>query len=244
MNCVEARRLLSLELDGELSEETAFVLARHLDECARCRQRFAAERGLEQGLRRTLIPGAGATPELWARIEKQLARRRPARSWLMFGAAAAVLAALFLLKPFAEPPASLAGVLAVMHEKVLAGTEVPQAELSGAEAVASFFRERLPFPVQVPDGVDVRGGRVCAVKGQKLALVFARDSGRAVSLFTLPKALLGAFPAEAAAMTTQDSRASRHSAANVVLHATDGLLLAAAADLPVEQLRALLQAPR
>jgi anti-sigma factor RsiW len=243
MNCVEARRLLSLELDGELSEETAFALARHLDDCAVCRQRFAAERGIELGLRRKLVPPAPATPELWARIEQKLVRRRPARSWLVFAAAAAVLAAIFLWKR-ADPPATLAGVLAVMHEKVLAGTELPQAALSGAEAVASFFRERLPFPVQVPDGVDVRGGRVCAVKGQKLALVFARDSGREVSLFTLPRTLLGAFPAEAEELATQASRASRHGAANVVLQATDGLLLAAAAELPVEQLRALLQAPR
>ena len=238
MDCQGARHLLSLDLDGELGTETAFALARHLEVCAACARRFAAERRMEAGLRAAVLPPAEADPALWARLAAGLtapARRRRFVPLAIAAAAVLVLAAYWLTRR-APAPHSLAAALAAMHDHVLDGTELPQADLSDPDAVATFFRERVPFTVALPGGVDVRGGRVCAVRGQKLALVFARDAGREVSLFTLPRSLFDAFPGEAVV--------SEHGAACVVLRAGPDTVRAAAAHLPAAHLQAMLDEAR
>jgi anti-sigma factor RsiW len=248
MNCTQARRLLSLDLDGELSEETAFELSRHLDGCRPCAERFAAERELERGLTRALMPAAAPDASLWRDVEQRLRavpRRRPrtvAIAGAIAGALLVVAAVLALLR--ADRDESLRFVLAAMHEKVLAGTELPQAAFDDAAAAAAFFRARVAFPVHVGRGVDVRGGRVCTVRGQKLALLFAQDAGKPVSVFTIPAHLLDAYPEEAHELRARGCLQTEYGSVAVVLARGADVVLAAAAELPPSHLRGVLGGAR
>jgi anti-sigma factor RsiW len=112
--CERASQLISMELDGELSEFERAALARHLEGCADCRESQTLMREIARGLResRTFAPPAGLSASLGASLAPR--RRLPGgrRAAVVFALAATVgsLAAAFAL-PQGSAPAS-ASVLA------------------------------------------------------------------------------------------------------------------------------------
>lgn len=241
MNCPEVRGLFSLYIDSELDERSAFEFARHLESCPTCAERFAAEQALATHIVEIVAPSRTPTPELWRGIERSLLQRRGSRRWLTKTAAALVFVAglsgfaAWLTQDRAEQ--GLPHELIAMHRKVLEGLELPQAEAADAGDVAAFFHDRVPFAVPIPRRLDVRGVRLCSLRGQYLALVFAQDAATPVSVFVLPSAVLDAFPAAAAQLGAESTLAGRAGDLVYTLARNGDTVTAAVAALSQDALR-------
>jgi predicted anti-sigma-YlaC factor YlaD len=100
VDCGQVQELISLELDGELSELEAARLDAHLAECAACRELSSELGGLTLAIRTTAVEQLERPITLPRRVRWSL---RP----LQVGAAAAAVAIA----------AGLAGIVGTMHSR-------------------------------------------------------------------------------------------------------------------------------
>lgn len=198
MRCQEARRLISPYLDSELLGQEAFAVSRHLEQCPECARRFAAEERLERAIVAAVAPrAASAATEPPEHLRRLLTSRRRRRTLVLVPLAAVLLVAAGLSFWFRGAPVAderLGAALLRMHQDVLSGVEQPHAAATDRDAVRRFFSGKLDVAVPCPAWLDVRGVRLCALEGEPLALVFARDGGREVSVFVASPRLLEPFP--------------------------------------------------
>lgn len=116
MTCKQARRLIHLQLDGELGEAERRELDDHLAGCAHC-ARLAAELGRLEGALREGLAAPVPQADLVAGVRQQVAPTRPARraSWRPYALAAAAVAVAAIVYAVAlrpsgpQPPAVVAG---------------------------------------------------------------------------------------------------------------------------------------
>lgn len=93
MTCVDARRRISPYLDSELDPTTTFEISEHLRLCEACRDRFEAERLVDQELARRWFTGR-LPDETWRAIQRQTLKSAVVRvRWapLLLAAAALVI---------------------------------------------------------------------------------------------------------------------------------------------------------
>lgn len=204
MRCPDVVRLLPLFLDSELSPETAYAVAEHLERCPACLARVGRERGLEEQIRARLMEAAPDDAAAWDGAMRAVARQKaPARWGRMTGwvaaAAAALLLAAFL--PRAHRELDLAGSAAADHSRFVteaADEGLPPATLDELEAVAGrIFRTARPVPRNLPAGYRLLKVGRCTLDGAPVAYLVLAGSGEPVSLFLMDRGELARFPGAA-----------------------------------------------
>lgn len=185
MRCEDARRFLGPYLDSELDPKTNLEIARHLEGCDGCRERFDAERRLERSIAleiRKPEPGDDAT---WRRALERAGRPRVtgwrwAAGFLAAGLAAAVVWASL------RPNDGLAADLRKDYGEYKTGQWHLDVLSSDPGEIEQFFRFRMGLAVKVPQKVGdlvLIGGRKCSLRGVPTAFLAYRGRGADVSLF-------------------------------------------------------------
>lgn len=93
VNCRRARRLLPLFVGGDLEEEQAANVERHVSGCEGCASELAAYERSRQSLFALKSTPRGPAPDLWPAIRLRIGATRPVRRTFPLRAAAAVLLA-------------------------------------------------------------------------------------------------------------------------------------------------------
>jgi len=115
MTCKQARRLIHLQLDGELTEADRCELDRHLAACGQCARLAQELRQLQGALREGLAatsPQAGLVTAIERRLSRRQPRRRVSRWPYALAAAAVAAAAIVCAVALRHTPASAAAVVA------------------------------------------------------------------------------------------------------------------------------------
>jgi len=230
MKCQDARRLLSPYLDSELSGQEAFGVSRHLEQCVACARRFEAEERLEHAIVEAIAPRSECPGDYIAAIQGGTLRPRRRQAVRLMVIAALLIAVgglITLLLRTRDQPATLAASLLRMHHEVLSGTELPHATVRDLAGAERFFADR-NVPVRFPPWLDVRGVRLCALGGEPLALLFARDGGREVSVFAGSERLLRPFDQERQRLVDGARIVEESGPARVVVSLCDDVVVAAA----------------
>lgn len=199
MDCNEFRKWLAdVESSGDDPDERA---AGHMADCPRCERLFLLDSRLEGMLREGLKKSA-APEKLMGRLETNLkAAGTGGRSSLSVWrnllrptlktavptmAAFAVLLLFFILKPGGGGLGSLEEVGALAVRSHMSGLAMTF-HASEVGDVPGWFRERLGYPVAVPDladqGYRLTGGRKCKLGDCDAAYLFYEKGGRKASLF-------------------------------------------------------------
>ncbi len=139
---------LSEWLDGQLDDTAAAKVARHLEECARCRAEAEELRALRTLLRSADTPPARET--FWAHVEGRIAderarmqRQRWSNRVLIPGAVAALAAAALALAPAPEVRLDIHGYV---HEHARYRALHPLADPAAATLVGADGSRRLDEP--------------------------------------------------------------------------------------------------
>ena len=193
MKCEEARRFLGPYLDSELDPKTSFEIARHVEVCTGCRERFEAEGRLERAIAEELRVPAPNDDEIWNRA---LAASAPRNRIPIVLVTAAILFIVLGISWIVFPgEAGLADDLRSDHRKVQAGRSPLDVTTSNPDEVSEFFRKHLGIEVstgEVPDG-RLMGGRRCALRGVPAAFLLYRVDGEPISVCVFPADRLGSF---------------------------------------------------
>jgi anti-sigma factor RsiW len=232
MTCAEVREHLSARVDGQLPDDVAAAVERHLTECTTCRVHAASIRALKHAIAQ--LPSREEPPgAVRARVEALRFRRRRVRAtrvvaWLMTVAAGIVIAAAFYMRGGMSPH-DVTEELVADHLRSV--PEVMPAEVASQnpDDVRHFFHERVSFPPVTPllPGARLMGGRLCRINGARSQLLFYQVRGRTLSLFVSPTPL-----------GTEQCEAAR---GNYVCGRRIGnLALTLVGDLPADTLRQLL----
>ncbi len=204
MRCHDVVRLVPLFLDSELSPETNYAVAEHLDRCPACLARVEGERRLEERIRARLMESTPDDAVAWERAVSaaagQRARWRPGRrTGLAAAAAAALLLAAFL--PRAHHELDLAGSAAADHARFVAEVteeDLPPATLDQLEEIASrTLRGSGTTPSSPPAGYRLLKVGRCTLDGAPVAYLILAGSGEPVSLFLMNREDLRRFPGAA-----------------------------------------------
>src|SRR5574341_686799 len=251
MECGTARRLLysSQVLHGDKLEpvETETKDARlHAEQCAACRQFFAAEKSLSALLRKHAPREAASSilrEQVLGRIaEEQEKARQPSRWSFLHRRSAMLVLALFLLvgllfaglwlrSRHTQESEQLASILVDDHVRYQsAATEVTSTE---PEVINAWFRDRVRFSVQPPRLADssLVGGRLCNLQGHPAALVFYRRPQSMISLFVLDGSGIEMPREHLIALDERPCFVATERGYNVVMWKERGLLYALVSDI-------------
>ncbi len=251
MECGIARKLLysSQVLHGDklaLVETETKDARLHLEQCAACRQFFAAEKELSEVLRkRGSRETASSTlrEQVLGRIaEEQEKAKRPAR-WRFVRRRSAILgllvlllagmlfAGLWLRSYYAQESEQLVSILAEDHTRYQsATTEVTSSE---PEVINAWFRDRVRFSVQPPRLPDssLIGGRLCNLRGHPAALISYRKPQSMISLFVLDGGDIELPKEHLVALDERPCFVATERGYNVVMWKERGLLYALVSDI-------------
>ncbi len=194
MRCEEARRFLGPYLDSELDPTTSFEIARHLESCAACRERFEAERKVERAVAAEVCRPEPGDEALFRRaLERGGRPRRRPWAWAAAGALLA-LGAFALLR---RDEGGLVSSLRKDYRKYQGGGSPLDVVSAEPQSVEGFFREKMGLAVRVPariDGMELAGGRRCSLRGVPTAFLIYRERGADVSVFVFNADHLDRFP--------------------------------------------------
>lgn len=231
MNCNETRQHWNLYHDSEGEAELHFQINEHLAVCPHCAEWFAQQSRLESLLAEKLSFQA-PTPELWSEVltRSGLIRAAPARRWLWLAGVAASVA-LFAMSLWTwyhspvQPSPDLAKLSAARHERLVAGTEIPQFESRSDLEVEGYLRKRVSFPVRCPPRKDagfvVQGAGVCQLAEQPAAYLSGQVDEAPVSIFVLPRDSLASFPRQQQGLLKEKTHRCREGQYAMVLAVID-----------------------
>ena len=215
MTCHDASRLLPLFLDSELSPEVTLEMEEHFESCGECRRRLAAERGLEDSMRATLLEPGQTDRELWDRAVAVVVR--PGRRGGLAGtrvvgfAAVAGFAAVLVFAVVGLPhrELDLARSAAIDHRRFI--VEISEEALPPA-TMHEFFdagSRTLPLgttlPADPPAGYSLLKTGQCTLDGARVAYVVLERQGEPISVFLMARDGLGRFPRFAAKLGIEPS---------------------------------------
>ncbi len=215
MRCHEARRLLPLFLDSELSPEVTLGIEEHFQGCASCRRRFESERGLEASMRSRLLASEPADRTAWDRALARAIQPHPRLRLSRGGWAALALSTAFLgviavgLVTQRHHELDLARAAARDHARFLVEVReelLPPATMSQFSEVA---RRALPpgtaVPHDLPAGYELLKTGQCKLDGAPVAYVVMGGESEPVSVFLMPRQALARFPGFAARLGAETS---------------------------------------
>ncbi len=195
--CATTLEELSAYLDGELGPEEARALQHHLTICSSCHEKVKALAALEEAVTRSAE--TSPVPQTLHAYVSSLSHPSP---WSFWGSSRAVKTVLtFALILVVVGLASwwwphsrersrheeIAQALVADHIHYLQVPDALEIASTDPAIIADWFRDRVPFPVQIPrlNNGRLLGGRLCSLLGRQAALVFYERGGKRLSLFTL-----------------------------------------------------------
>lgn len=210
MMCHDVTRLLPLYLDSELSPETSFAIAEHLEVCPTCDARAENERGLELSIRSRLLVPEPEDTAAWdtatGGVRRGLARS-PVRRVALVAAAAVAVVLLATLAPWTHRELDMARSAAADHGRFItevAEEDVPSATLDQLEVVTTrTLHGSLQVPAALPAGYQLVKVGQCTLDGAPVAYVILTGGGEPVSLFLMDRSELSRFPGAAARLAKE-----------------------------------------
>lgn len=195
VNCHEFKNWL---IDQDSTDENADRrFAGHLHACKSCEALYQADTALEAMLRegmQTVEPRPGLIERTRRKVESET-RRQPFRvlsfSWkaMVPALTMAALVWVILLNPFLR---DLQTVDEVVTHSIANHKDIGMQMTFRAGEVANvdqWFTRRLGYDVRLPDlqrlGLDLVGGRKCALGKINAALLFCKSKGKRASLFMI-----------------------------------------------------------
>lgn len=195
--CAKTLEELSAYLDGELGSEGTLAFQRHLNVCTFCQEKMKVLTALEEAVAQSAE--ASSVPQTLREYVSSLPRHS---RWSFLGKSPIVKTLLAFTSLLVVAGSAswwwqqngaksrheeIAQALVADHIHYL---QVPDAlEIASADPtiISDWFRERVPFPIQIPRLHDGRllGGRLCSLLGHPAALVLYERGGKRFSLFTL-----------------------------------------------------------
>jgi anti-sigma factor RsiW len=187
-SCGEIKKLLSVWVDGELSEGDTREVELHIAECNACRSEVETESLIKSKLRQVL-PRATAPAALRAKmaalsVPPEATPGRPVWPLAAAGltAAAAIAATVALVAQSPAPGAPL-----LLEESVERHSRDLPVEIPGpsTEQVSSWFRGKVAFPVHVPRlprGTNLLGGRLSPVNQEFAAHLTYERAGHKITV--------------------------------------------------------------
>lgn len=240
MKCDQARPLLPLAMDRELSVLRRLRLSRHLAACHACTAHLETLQTMQTALR-TSLPFHRAPPGLAARIGGSLPReapapvqRRPLR-WAfggsgLAGALAGVALTLLVLHGQTEDPMTRS--IIGSHIRSMMADHLTDVLTEDRHTVKPWLSSRLDIspPVRdlASDGFPLVGGRLDYIDGHRAAAVVYRHDRHVINLFAW------AAPGSADAGFSHETRQGF----NLVSWRHDGVAYCAISDLEPDQLQA------
>lgn len=190
LGCAEARRLIGLHHDGELSLLEAIPLESHLAVCESCRNRARAVAALGSALRdRSLgfeLP-AGFSPRLPRRAASRFRSYLPLAASLVAGSLLTLAGAR--LFPRADRGAAARDVVAAQIRATLPG-HMTDVVSSDQHTVKPWFSGKLDYSPPVVDladaGFPLEGGRLDYAGGRTVAALVYRRGKHAINVFLWP----------------------------------------------------------
>lgn len=195
MTCAELSEQVSAWVDGELAEDLAAAVERHLTQCATCRTRATSMRALKHAVAQ--LPSREEPPgAVRARVEALRFHSRRARAvrvvaWLATIAAGMAIALVALHVRGGLTPHDLAEELVADHLRSVPDVMPAEVTSQNPDDVRRFFDERVSFPPLAPvlPGARLMGGRFCRINGAPSQLLFYETRGQTLSLFISPAPL-------------------------------------------------------
>jgi anti-sigma factor RsiW len=202
MRCPEVQGLLDAFLDSELSTESNLEIARHIEECTSCRERFKGEEKIRRRIREVLARTTERDETIFSEaLAKSIAasHRRmpvPVRSVLSVAAGIAAVAALLLfLVPAREE--NLAERAVANHRHMI--EESDGSPLSAADVARAVEELGAGLGISIRlSRVEKPGGSVllaqhCRLGDVDVAYFLTEENGARVSLFLFPASEAGRF---------------------------------------------------
>ena len=195
--CATPLEELSAYLDGELSPEEERAVQRHLTTCTSCQERVKALAALEEAVTRSAE--TALVPQTLHEYVSSLSHPSPRSFWglsrvVKMGLAFTLILVVVGLASWWWPhrgersrPEEIAQALVADHIHYLQVPDALEIASTDPAILTNWFRERVPFPVQIPrlNKGRLLGGRLCSLLGRQVALVFYERGGKRFSLFTL-----------------------------------------------------------
>lgn len=195
--CAKTLEELSTYLDGELGPEEERALQRHLTVCPSCQEKVKVLAALEAAVTRSAQ--TSPVPQTLHAYVSSLSHPSP---WLFWGfsravkmglAFALILVVVGLASWWWQHSAErsrheeIAQALVADHIHYLQVSDALEIASADPAFIADWFRDRVPFPVQIPrlNNGRLLGGRLCSLFGRQVALVFYEHGGKRLSFFTL-----------------------------------------------------------
>ena len=194
-NCQEFKQWLT---NQEYADETASRQAKnHIQDCQTCAKLFQSDLALDTMLKKAMQaddPPPGLIGRARHKIETE-SRQHPFRflnvSWktAVPALSMAALVLLILLNPFSGHLQTVDEVVAhsiANHLDTSMESAFRAAEVSD---VGQWFSQRLGYTVRLPDlkklGLNLLGGRKCALGKADVALLYCNSKGKRASLFVI-----------------------------------------------------------
>jgi anti-sigma factor RsiW len=172
-------------VDGALDAAARAAVEAHLLECAACREQAESERALRLRLR--ALAGAEPRPALAAAVRRRL-KRPPLSASRILLATAAGLALVFLWGRGSAP--FVAWELAWDHGHCFSKRVLPaQVWTDDPGRVAAWFARQgtqLPAVPAAAGGLQLVGGRHCALVDRKVGHLYYVGGGRHLSVYAVP----------------------------------------------------------
>jgi anti-sigma factor RsiW len=194
LNCQEFKhRLINYSEEENVSQQAA----EHIQVCQTCRALYLKDKALDSILEKgmqSVDPPEGLITRARARIESESPSQRfkfPKGSWktVVPALSMAALVIVMLLNPFSAP---LQTVDEVVTHSIANHLDTGMKMVFRTEEVADvgqWFTRRLGYAVRLPDlkkmGLEVVGGRECALGKINAALLFCNSKGKRASLFVI-----------------------------------------------------------
>jgi anti-sigma factor RsiW len=198
--CDGTSDLLESFLDGELAEPEREVVARHVGECAYCRQQLDELRALHDRL--SALAPYKASADFADRVRESLDRARSHdagrsawRRWSLPAAShlAAALAGLMLgswLVISEAERTSLSSELVAAHVRSLMSGHPADVASSDTHQVGPWFAGKVDFAPPVRDftaqGFPLAGARVDYFQGSRAAVMVYRRRAHLIDVFVMP----------------------------------------------------------
>jgi anti-sigma factor RsiW len=180
---------LSAWRDGEVTRDEARRIEAHLAICEPCRCDAERLGAVSATLRQTSIEGV--TARVRAAAEGRVHPSALKRRWpLVAGVAAAVclVASALVVLARNDLPAAVTQEIVMRHLGGFARSQPCDIESSDPKVVSAWLTDHAGYPVnvEVGDGVQLLGGRMCRLCGSHTAAVMLRRAGTPLTIFVPP----------------------------------------------------------